>query len=851
MSGPSTASSQFSSTSANNATFTPTGGAGTYTLRWTVSNAPCPASTDDVAVTFTASPTTANAGPDQNVCATTPNVALAANAPAVGTGAWSVVSGPSTLASQFSGTSANNATFTPAGGVGTYTLRWTVSNAPCAASTDDVAIVFTATPTASAAGPDQTACISAANVALAANAPVVGTGAWSVASGPSTLASQFSNTALRNAIFTPAGGPGVYTLRWTVSNAPCPASVDDVQVTFVAVPTATSAGPDQNGCPFNPFSLSANTPLAGTGSWSIAAGPNLSLAQFSGTASPNAIFTPATPGVYTLRWTIVNPPCTDSQDDVVLTATDAVPPVPTCVTPIVRNTDSGVCSANVALAPPSVSDNCSFPAPTVSQISGPTNGSAFPKGTSVVVWRAMDATGNSSTCSVVVTVVDVEAPMIICPANIIRPTDPGICGTAIAYTAAQVTDNCPGATSSLFSGPASGATLAPGTHTVVLRASDASIPANTAQCSFTITVVDTQSPTITCPPNQSVGTNPNTCAATVTYPKPTATDNCALPAGQPTWMGGGSGTVTNLTTATATFNPGVTTVVWKATDAAGLSKTCSFRIIVSDAQAPTITCPTIAPVNAAQGTCSAAITYANATATDNCTANPVVTRIKGAVSGSAFAVGTSRLIFRATDAAGRTSSCSVLVTVVDNQPPVISCPGNITVTGNGIPCRAVINYSPATGSDNCDGTLTPFQVQGLASGSVFPAGMTTNTWRARASNGQETDCSFTVTINNCPSVSGGSVESRDALAVTRQAGLRLAPNPADDRAMAVVEGVDAEGGRLLLFDVAGRLVWEQKLPPVEGEQQVELPVGAMQQGAYQVVLRTSKETMAKPLIVVH
>lgn len=69
--------------------------------------------------------------------------------------------------------------------------------------------------------------------------------------------------------------------------------------------------------------------------------------------------------------------------------------------------------------------------------------------------------------------------------------------------------------------------------------------------------------------------------------------------------------------------------------------------------------------------------------------------------------------------------------------------------------------------------------------------------------------------------------------------------------MAVVKGVDAEGGRLLLFDVAGRLVWEQKLPPVEGEQQVELPVGAMQQGAYQVVLRTSKETMAKPLIVVH
>ena len=79
----------------------------------------------------------------------------------------------------------------------------------------------------------------------------------------------------------------------------------------------------------------------------------------------------------------------------------------------------------------------------------------------------------------------------------------------------------------------------------------------------------------------------------------------------------------------------------------------------------------------------------------------------------------------------------------------------------------------------------------------------------------------------------------------------MAPNPADDRAIAAVEGLGVSGGRLLLFDVAGRLVWEQKLPPVEGEQQVELPVGDLQQGAYQVVLRTSERTMAKPLIIVY
>ncbi len=38
-------------------------------------------------------------------------------------------------------------------------------------------------------------------------------------------------------MFTPAGGAGVYTLRWTISNAPCVASTDDVMITIVAPPT--------------------------------------------------------------------------------------------------------------------------------------------------------------------------------------------------------------------------------------------------------------------------------------------------------------------------------------------------------------------------------------------------------------------------------------------------------------------------------------------------------------------------------------------------------------------------------------------------------------------------------------
>jgi hypothetical protein len=50
------------------------------------------------------------------------------------------------LATQFSNTASNTATFTPAGGAGSYVLRWTVSNSSCSASTSDVTITVNEIP---------------------------------------------------------------------------------------------------------------------------------------------------------------------------------------------------------------------------------------------------------------------------------------------------------------------------------------------------------------------------------------------------------------------------------------------------------------------------------------------------------------------------------------------------------------------------------------------------------------------------------------------------------------------------------------------------------------------------------
>lgn len=71
----------------------------------------------------------ASAGSNQSFCSPTA-VVLSGNTPTYGSGAWSV-SGPSNSTAQFSNVSNPNATFTPTGGNGIYTLTWTLTNGNC------------------------------------------------------------------------------------------------------------------------------------------------------------------------------------------------------------------------------------------------------------------------------------------------------------------------------------------------------------------------------------------------------------------------------------------------------------------------------------------------------------------------------------------------------------------------------------------------------------------------------------------------------------------------------------------------------------------------------------------------
>lgn len=109
---------------------------------------------------------------------------------------------------------------------------------------------------------------------------------------------------------------------------------------------------------------------------------------------------------------------------------------------------------------------------------------------------------------------------------------------------------------------------------------------------------------------------------------------------------------------------------------------------------------------------------------------------------SPYGLGTTSVTLAVTDDKGASDSCSASVTVNDDTPPNITCPGNQTAECTG-PNGASASFS-ATATDNCNGVITTGCSP--ASGSTFPLGDTTDTCTATDNAGNKSDCSFTVTV---------------------------------------------------------------------------------------------------------
>ncbi|MBL0016834.1 MAG: HYR domain-containing protein [Bacteroidetes bacterium] len=408
-----------------------------------------------------------------------------------------------------------------------------------------------------------------------------------------------------------------------------------------------------------------------------------------------------------------------------VTVNDTEAPTITCPANVVVSNDPGQCAAIVTYSV-SFNDNCA--GANLAQTAGLASGSSFPSGTTSNSFTVTDGSGNTATCSFTVTVNDTEAPTITCPANVVVSNDPGQCAAMVTYSV-SFNDNCAGATLAQTAGLASGSSFPSGTTSNSFTVTDGS--GNTATCSFTVTVNDTEGPVLVCQ-NIQVAPSPGPLVVTPAQVIVSASDNCGI-----------STNVLTPNSFTCAQAGQTITVDLAVTDVNGNVSHCTPTVEVLGTgcnQPPVAICQNVtvnADVNCERGVVPQA--FDNGSFDPNGDPLTFTTNPAGP-----FIVGVTNVVLTVSDGA-LTSTCSATVTVLDITPPTIRCPLNVSVSNDPGICGAIVGYTAVTGTDDCSG-ITIVQTSGLISGGTFPIGTTLNGFTATDGAGNSAVCSFEVTV---------------------------------------------------------------------------------------------------------
>src|SRR6056297_1038442 len=491
-----------------------------------------------------------------------------------------------------------------------------------------------------------------------------------------------------------------------------------------------------------------------------------------------------------------------------IVVTDDEEPTITCsVLDPAYNTDLGTCDYTVQgdEFDPMVGDNC-----TVESVSNDYNATSslanavFPVGSTTVVWTVTDESGNTATCEITVVVEDNETPVFVnCPGDTITVgNDFSNCEGGVNWSVPIATDNCEVSVAQT-AGPTAGDILDVGNYTVTYIATDDA--GNTAECTFTIEVLDVQDPIIGCPQDVTISTDAGVCewASQAGSLSPiVAIENCEPNLQWSVENPDGSTAADSGDVSGYVFGLGVSTVTYTLTDSSGVQlDECSFNVTVEDTEAPVITCPADEVLSASAGDCFLTLSpeLTDVEASDNCTVFgdlDISYEVQGpdnSLSGSLangtdfdFAVGISQVTFTVVDESGNVSECTYTVEITDEEAPIIDCPvsGNVVIgtsnLGNEGDCLGTYEWTHPEPTDNCeivlydyrvlrsDGSIDgPFDLEALVNGSPnqgflasydFPIGTSAVQYFVEDASGNIDFCQFTVTVEddelpafvNCP-----------------------------------------------------------------------------------------------------
>ncbi len=438
-------------------------------------------------------------------------------------------------------------------------------------------------------------------------------------------------------------------------------------------------------------------------------------------------------------------------------------------------------------------------------------------------WTATDDCGNASSCVQTVTVVDDEAPVITCPADVTVDCEDD--RSSASTGVATATDNCDGNVDIVESDSVAAGSC-PQEEVITRTWTATDNCGNASSCDQVVAVVDDENPAITCPDDVTVDCEDDRSSANTGVA--TATDNCDDDVAI---------TESDSVAAGSCPQEEVITRTWTATDDCGNASSCDQIVTVVDDENPAITCPADVTVNCEDDRSSA--NTGVATASDNCDGEPDIVESDSVAAGSCLSVidwiprislwcgkvnqhnengtwmtdpdGTSGCFYSykkleycqkfwpdttsvyllpdketitfynagnqgsfpntkpvyqcvgangigqyqsdeevitrtwtATDDCGNASSCVQIVTVVDDEPPVITCPDDVTVNCEDDRTSASTGVAPAT--DNCDSNVDITESDSVAAGTCPQEEVITRTWTGTDNCGNASSCDQTVAV---------------------------------------------------------------------------------------------------------
>ena len=349
-----------------------------------------------------------------------------------------------------------------------------------------------------------------------------------------------------------------------------------------------------------------------------------------------------------------------------------------CPANINVDNDPGTCGAIVAFEA-----TVTNPIPTSVITYSQNPGTVFPVGTTTVIATATNANGTDQ-CTFTVTVTDVEAPTIICPADIIVSNDLGECGAVVTFEDPVAEDNCSsssGLNEDFESGPNGWTTgsLGAANNWLISDNSGENFPFGNLMYGVPHSGdFGHENSFLLSPVFDSTGGGD----FEFDYFVNNEDDPYDQEIVQISFNGGAS-----WTTVIGTQLPNNPSTI----------QSTSFSISPANATANT-------RVRFIYDTIDECCGPQDGFWVDNISfggsGGLVVTTSSS--SGDTFPVGVTTVTATAVDGVGNTTTCSFDVTVTDTEAPTITCPDDITVSNDLGECGAVVTYADPVAEDNCD-----------------------------------------------------------------------------------------------------------------------------------------------------